>query len=79
MVTKEREVITMKTTLKEFLEAKLTEMGFFNIKWERIVPTHYTEDDIVYVSCTNPDDNGARVTMSLAELAGNLLWQESGI
>jgi hypothetical protein len=59
-------------TLKEFLEAKLTEMGFFNIKWERTC-------DAVYVSCTNPDDHGARVTMTLAELVDDLLWQESGV
>ena len=65
-------------TLKEFLEAKLTEMGFFGIEWERIVSTHCTEDDTIYVSYVNPDDNGARVTVLLAKLVDDLLWQ-SGV
>lgn len=59
-------------TLKEFLETKLTEVGFFNIKWER-------KDETAYVSYTDPSNYGTRVTMSLVELADELLWQESGV
>lgn len=59
-------------TLKKFLEAKLIEVGYRNIKWWR-------KGDVVYVYCTNPNDCGARVTMTLAELVDDLLWQESGV
>lgn len=60
-------------TLKEFLEAKLAKCGFSNFKWVR------RDDDTVYVTATNLDELGVRVTMSLAELTEDLLWQESGI
>lgn len=66
-------------TLKEFLEAKLAKCGFSNFKWERIIATNHAEEDTIYVTCTNPDDHGAKVTMPLVELVNDLLWQENGV